>query len=227
MIDGVELSRPDGGGPEGAAWRSEHRAGETPHAFLRRVTRPWHDGVEAAFEAFDLRTRDGLSGFLLRQATALFPLERSLERAGVAELLADWPARRRAPALAADLAQLGVEAPPWVDLPDLPTPCHMLGVLYVVEGSKLGGRVLHRRVVTSPDPEVRGVTGFLGHRHERGWPGFLTVLDAVPPDAQAWAGLRAGAWAAFAAFDAAARCDVVPRSAEAPTRSSLYHQAHA
>ena len=227
MIHGAETAGIERGEPEGGSLHPDGRVGETPHAFLRRVTRPWHDRVEAAFEAFDLRTRDGLSGFLARQSAALLPLERALERAGVAELLADWPARRRAPALAADLAQLGAETPPWVEPPECPTPCHMLGILYVIEGSKLGGRVLHRRVLASPDPQVRAATRFLGHHHERGWSGFLAVLDAAPPAAQAWADLREGAWAAFAAFDAAARLDIVPRFADAPARSSLYDQAHA
>lgn len=210
-------------GCEGAPGRAE----ETPHSLLRRVTRPWHDGVEDAFAVFDLQTLPGLAGFLLRQAAALVPLELALERSGAAERLADWPARRRAAALAADLAGLGLEAPPLSDLPRLPTEHHVLGALYVVEGSKLGGRVLHRRAQASPDPRVRAANGFLGHRDEGGWAKFLAVLNAAPSDPSSRADLVDGARIAFASFHAAARQDPAPRVDGPPTRFGLYHRAHA
>ena len=202
-------------------------AEETPHAYLRRVTRPWHDDVESAFADFDLQTLDGVTGFLLRQASAVIPLERALERAEIADQLADWQARRRTPALAIDLSRLDLAVPAVPDLPDLRPPWESLGAAYVLEGSRLGGRILHRRVLASPDPRVRAIVEFLGHQHERGWPRFLDRLNAAPPDAQVLAALRSGAEIAFSAFHTAARDEHPVRFADVPTRLSLYHQAHA
>ncbi|MDX7950878.1 biliverdin-producing heme oxygenase [Lichenihabitans sp. Uapishka_5] len=214
MMDAPEQAAPD---PDG----------ETPHAFLRRVTRPWHDGVEAAFERFDLRDRQGLSGFLLAQARAVFPLEQALDAAGATALLPDWPARRRAAALRADLAALGLPAPIAPSGPFLPSRDHALGALYVLEGSRLGGRVLHRRVMNSSDVTVRSATGFLAHQVERGWPTFLAVLDGVPSTPAAKRGLQAGADLAFNLFRLAADGAEAPGLPEASTRSGLYRHAHA
>ena len=221
MTDWADITAADRTAPDAAG------ADETPHAYLRRVSRPWHDDVESAFAPFDLQTFDGIAGFLLRQAMALFPLERTLERAGIADQLADWQARRRTPALAIDLSRLGLAIPAVPDLPDLHPPWETLGAAYVLEGSRLGGRVLHRRVLASPDPRVRAIVEFLGHQHERGWPRFLDKLNAAPRDASALAALRSGAQIAFSAFHAAARSELPARFADASTRSSLYHQAHA
>lgn len=229
MIEAAGPAAPDhnGGGDARSAASDSPDARESSHAFLRRVTRPWHDGVEAAFERFDLRGRDGLSGFLLAQARAVLPLEDALEAAGAAALLADWPLRRRAGALRADLARLGLRAPSESPVPALPSPVHGLGALYVLEGSRLGGRVLHRRVLGSPDPAVRSATAFLAHHVERGWPSFLAVLDGVPPTQAAQRDLQSGADLAFGLFRLAADRGGACDFAEPPTRSGLYHHAHA
>ena len=200
---------------------------ETPHGFLRRVTRPWHDGVEQAFEPFDLQTAEGLRGFLLRQATALVPFERALEASGVEGILPDWTLRRRAAMVESDLAHLGASAPVHDPAPRCESAAMMLGALYVLEGSKLGGRVLHRRVLASPDPRVRAAIAFLGHRHDRSWPSFLAVLDGWPLDHAARDELAQGAHMAFAAFRAAAESDGMPASVDTPTRFDRYHPAHA
>lgn len=214
MIDGVEAGAGEAVGAEG------------PHGFLRRVTRPWHDGVEQAFERFDLQTVVGLRGFLVRQAVALVPVERALELSGVDTILPDWPARRRTALILDDLAHLDAAAPDIGTVPGLQGSPAMLGALYVLEGSKLGSRVLHRRLLASPDPRVRRADRFLGHRQHRGWPDFLAVLDASACDAAAREGLAEGARRAFATFHAAAERETVPVFTDAPTRFGRYHPAH-
>lgn len=215
MIDGSDLE--DGGTV----------VAEAPHGFLRRMTRPWHEGVEKAFERFDLQTVEGLRGFLLRQAMALLPLERALEVSDVETVLPDWEARRRTALIVADLAHLGAAPPEITAIPRLDGAPAMLGALYVLEGSKLGGRVLHRRVLESPDSRVRGAGRFLGHRHDRGWPLFLAILATSGRDAAARDGLLDGARIAFAAFRAAAESEVTPAFGGAPTCFGRYHLAHA
>ncbi|MCW6508046.1 biliverdin-producing heme oxygenase [Lichenifustis flavocetrariae] len=190
---------------------SENAIQDTPHAALRRDTRAWHDRVEAGFAPFDLQQIDGLTGFLRRQAMAVLPLEHELDRMGICDLVPDWPQRRRGDALLADLEQLGSARPAPTAAIVLPSRLHALGALYVLEGSRLGGRVLARRVASSPDPRVRTAVRFLTHRLDKGWSTFLATLDAVPPTSAKLACLRDGATKAFSLFDTAPD-EIAPRS---------------
>lgn len=190
----------------------DRQAGETAQAFLRRVTRPWHETVEDAFAPFDLATPAGLGGFLARQAAAVLPLEWALERAGIADQVPDWAARRRSRALMEDLGTLSLAVPAGLRPFAVPSGAHALGSLYVLEGSKLGGRVLLRRAAASSDARVQAATRFLGHHAPGEWRRFVTCLEAAGRDGMA--DLRAGAEAAFALFAAAAAGD----SAEADLR---------
>lgn len=176
---------------------------ESVHTFLRRETERWHLRVEAAFAPFDLVSLPGLAGFLRAQAEAVDPIEAALDQAGIASLLPDWPARRRAAALKRDLEAIG-SGEPFTPLPQpsLGTTAHQLGAVYVLEGSRLGGKVLARRVATSEDPRVLGATNFL--RHEAGpgaWRQFLGVLEAAEPGRE---DLLEGAIEAFSRFETAA-----------------------
>ena len=88
----------------------------------------------------------------------------------------DWPHRRKLAALASDLAVLGL-APHDVrrlahcpDVPELTTTATALGVLYVVEGATLGGRVIadHLRGGAVP-PAALGFLTCYGTRVGRLW----------------------------------------------------------
>lgn len=217
------LREPDTRGTE-APDRAAAAPGETVQAHLRRVTRPWHDAVEDLFAPYDLATADGLGGFLLRQCAAVLPVERALEAAGVAGLVPDWAERRRSDALLADLRRLGLEAPHPLPVFAVPSAAHAMGSLYVLEGSKLGGRVLLRRVLAARDPRVRAASAYLGHHQPGGWARFTAVLNggAAPLD-----GLRAGADAAFALFGAAARGDPNSKAFPPAAGSPLVHFTHA
>ncbi|MFN4283690.1 MAG: biliverdin-producing heme oxygenase [Alphaproteobacteria bacterium] len=154
----------------------------SPHAFLRSETRALHERAESAFARFDLTGAQGYGDFLQAQAAALLPLEAALDDAGAARLLPDWPARRRAPDLSADLAALGRASPPPLPTPAFANDGEAMGALYVLEGSKLGARHLLARLADAPPPS--GATRFLAgaERPERQgqWPAFLARLDAAP-----------------------------------------------
>ena len=176
---------------------------ETAHAVLRRETALWHKAVEDAFAGLDLARRADLALFLQAQAQAVFAIERELDLGGIDRLLPDWPTRRRSDAMKADLQQLGLAPPPLSSLSgrfaDLG---HQLGALYVLEGSRLGGRLLARHVAASPDPAVARVTTFLRHVvHPGAWAGFLVILNATPAPVSA---IVQGAVEAFRLYHAAA-----------------------
>jgi heme oxygenase len=113
-------------------------------AALRAATLADHERVDSLFSAFELGDAAGYRLFLAAQAAAHLPVEQALEAAGVAELLPDWPARRRSHLLEADLAELGLEVPDPLQPPPLPDTPAVLGAVYVIEGSRLGGAVLKR-----------------------------------------------------------------------------------
>ena len=165
---------------------------------LRTATAPDHEQVDAAFAGYDLAVHEDYVRFLIAHARALPAAEDAL----AIHDLPGW--RRRTPMLAADLTALGEI---------MPDPLHFvlpagraaaLGALYVVEGSRLGGVMLARRVGDA----LPGA--YLNARHERGeWRALLAAIDAdVGEDSVAEA--IAGAHAAFALY-AAATGDTVSR----------------
>ncbi|MHA6718212.1 biliverdin-producing heme oxygenase [Sphingomonas sp. RS6] len=115
---------------------------------LREATGAAHARVDAAFGGFDLGRRGGYVALLAAHDEALRPIEARLDASDTVPVIADWPARRRSAALAADLTELGHSAPAPAAAP--PTPfasvAAVAGTLYVLEGSRLGGRLLSRSV---------------------------------------------------------------------------------
>lgn len=200
---------------------------DTAHAFLRAATHVWHERVEEGFAPLDLQEVGGLTQFLRRQAAALLPLERELETRAVEEILPDWPERRRSDALQADLLHLGA-APLDTSLrANLSTHAERLGALYVLEGSRLGGRMLCRRVLGSADPRTRAAVAYLSHSGPRqGWRVFLDILNATGSTHDTRAGLLAGAEQAFGLFHAGASL-AFDGSSLKPLRSDLVHTAYA
>lgn len=151
------------------------RDADTARMMLRAATAAHHDRVDAVFSRADLTDRDGYGRFMLAQAAAHLPVERALTAAGAADVLPDWAERQRAPLILADLAALGLTPP---DSPDsdvaltFDTPAEMLGGIYVLEGSRLGGTLLERSV-----PEGFP-TAFLGAGDSAMWRRLLAALDA-------------------------------------------------
>lgn len=140
-------------------------------AALRAATAAYHDRVDAVFSRADLADPDSYGRFLQAQAGAYLPVEAALERAGAAAVVPDWPMRRRAAALRADLAALGLAAPE--DMPDITfgDAAAVLGGIYVLEGSRLGGALLARSV---PDTFPKA---FLASGDSAGWRRLLQIIE--------------------------------------------------
>ena len=118
--------------------------------------------------------------------------------------------RARAHMLVSDLVALGRTPGPLCDvLPVLPTPSHVVGATYVIEGSTLGGRFILAKL-PPPIAAWRGrATRYLeGYGELTGvrWRAFGVEAEAVPVPEDAIAGAREtfarlGAW--LARFEAA------------------------
>lgn len=144
---------------------------------LRTATGGSHERVDAAFSGFDLTDRLSYARFLSAQAAAHVPVETALEESGVENVLPDWPGRRRADLLRTDLAALGRSLPRADALPAFDTAAEILGAVYVLEGSRLGGALL-RRSVPADLP-----CSFLGASDSAAWRRLLEVLDLQVRDA--------------------------------------------
>ena len=145
----------------------------TPLSPLRSLTRDEHAAVDLLYSRFDLSETAGYRAFLEAQASAHLVIEDAIDSAGSRNVVRDWAERRRAPHLRADLADLGVRAPsPAAAPPQLRTEAALLGAIYVLEGSRLGGAVLAPRVKAGLP--VR----FLTARPAPGaWRSLLALLD--------------------------------------------------
>lgn len=169
-------------------------------AQLRAATAAQHRVLDALGERFDLTTGAGYGAFLTAQAAALPGLE---ARLAAGPLPRGWQAERRAPALASDLAALGLAPPRPLACPPLESAALRVGALYVLEGSRLGAVVLLRRVVQA----LPGApTAFLAQGQGGGlWPAFVAWLEALDPEALPPEAVAEGAGEAFAVFTAAFR----------------------
>lgn len=166
--------------------------------FLKRRTDAAHARVDALFSKLDLSKAEDYRTFLSAQAGPHLSVEAAIDAAGAEMFLPDWPARRRGEALRQDLADLGLESPPPQALP-LDGEAETLGAIYVLEGSRLGGAMLKRRVPSSAPRR------FLDQDQASGmWRKLLEKLDEALYDE---ARLEAAAGAAervFARFEAEA-----------------------
>jgi heme oxygenase len=113
---------------------------------LRAGTAAEHERVDRLFSALDLALADDYRRFLLAQAAAFLPVEAALDAAGAELLVPDWTARRRGDLLRQDIAALAASLPPAEPVPVLLATPQILGALYVLEGSRLGGARLKRGV---------------------------------------------------------------------------------
>lgn len=104
----------------------------------------------------------------------------------IADIIPDLEERRKEPLIKADLHALGNTAPNVADLPftsaDLPFPAAFaMGIMYVMEGSTLGGRVILKHVQPllglEEDTDARF---FGGYKSQTGsyWKKFVDVLTS-------------------------------------------------
>ncbi len=136
------------------------------------------------------------------------PFEAAVDRAGPSGLPpAEW---RRAHLLRSDMAALGQSEATIQRLPRYPvvssqwTPAWAMGVLYVIEGSTLGGRVLARQLDHLAPQDSEFGRSFLlagtGMGHVR-WRDFCAAIDACGTDTASRAEMVAGAVETFRCFE--------------------------
>ncbi|MCL6697734.1 biliverdin-producing heme oxygenase [Sphingomonas sp. NSE70-1] len=141
-------------------------------SIIRSRTRHEHVRTEVIYTDFDLQTRQGYKRFLIAQASASLAVEQSLEKAGVADVVDDWPDRRRSHLIYDDLDELSIGAIRIQPPTSLGSWAEILGAVYVLEGSRLGGKVLRKQVFQSAP------TRFLDAQGKPGaWRAFLAELE--------------------------------------------------
>lgn len=184
----------------------------SPRDHLRMATRQAHDRVDAAFAGFGPDDPAGYRLFLQSHHSVLPVCEAALAAAGVEALLPDWQLRQRAPVLAADLRDLGLQ-PDFQSTP-IPSlaPPEMLGMLYVLEGSRLGGAFLAKRLRANPDPCCRRASRYLRHGEgERFWPTFVVFFNSLPMVREELPEVTRAALRTFDLFAAAATTAAKPQ----------------
>jgi heme oxygenase len=182
----------------------EGRSAGTVRALLRRSTADQHAELDAKVSALLSGHEADYILFLHASAAALVPLENALEAAGVASILPDWDARTRRRALICDLADFGGAAQTTLCIPAIETEAFCFGVLYVLEGSRLGATLLARRISERPDHRVRTAMRYLNHgAGQRLWPTFLKRLERAQSVRNAPHDAISGARSAFAIFSLA------------------------
>ena len=172
--------------PASRCWPDVEAVGPTPLTLLRTATRDAHEAVESAFDwQARVGTRAGYRGTL----AALYGFHAGWEPRATAVL--DGPAvfegRSRLHLLRDDLRQLGmtdsaIDGLPRPDLPVLADPAAALGSLYVVEGSRLGGRLIARHVEAVLGLEQGAGASYHGAAAGAGWRTLCVHLDHALAD---------------------------------------------
>lgn len=181
----------------------------TLRATLRAATRQDHDRVDQLGGAFDFTNPSDYEAFLRAHAAVLPGVEAALDSAPAEDLPPAWAQRCRTAALTADLAALDLAPPPQAASPlALPDRATRLGALYVLEGSRLGGAVLRRRLAAS---QPQAPDAYLAHgAGQPFWRSFLHWLDGqVMSEAQTDAAVE-GARQVFRAFEMAFKIETSP-----------------
>ena len=149
---------------------------------LRQETRPAHDALENAEFNQALRagtvSSENTSRFLARLYGFVVPFEEHL-RAHSAWFGPEWelPRRYRSHLLRQDLPQAAA-LPLAAELPPLHTWPQLLGALYVMEGSTLGGQVIARQLAKTGI----AVPVYFSNRAEQTgplWKSFVQLLTAA------------------------------------------------
>jgi heme oxygenase len=154
------------------------------HAFSRRnslrgATDHLHRDLDRIVASFRLSDATHYRRFLQASAATLIAIEQLLESAGVAQLLPDWAQRSRREPIISDLHHLNSQAQPLALRRTAPTPAEVFGILYVLEGSRLGAQELLDQVLASSDENVRNASAYLRHGQGQSnlWRSFLQQLE--------------------------------------------------
>jgi len=163
------------------------------HTVLDQKIAPLLTGDERAYR-----------NFLQRTALVLLPLEHALQAANVTSIVTDWPARRRSDALISDLRLLRVTVPDRQSFNVPGSEARLLGMLYVLEGTRPGAEHQLRTVSNHGSMLVKSATAYLAHG--AGQPLWQSFLERLEKSRHAHAerdATLAGATLVFTMYDAA------------------------
>ncbi|MCU1763495.1 biliverdin-producing heme oxygenase [Pseudomonas sp. 14P_8.1_Bac3] len=171
---------------------------------LNQITHEPHTRLDALVKAHaPFETQANFARFVVAQYLFQSELVALYNDAELTAIVPDLPARCRAEAAKADLADLDTEVPaPVAGAVHHPSKAEALGWLFVSEGSKLGAAFLIKRAVGL------GLSETFGARHlgepaggrAQGWKTFVKTLDDLELSAEEEAELDKGAIAAFNRF---------------------------
>lgn len=174
---------------------------------LKTETAAAHDRLDAGLDLFEGRER--YAAALARFWGFYAGAEPQLDRCGATTALADWPQRRKLPALRADLLALGlspdaIDALPVRCFEDRPDTGAGFGWLYVLEGATLGGAVIarHLRKAETVPPSALTFHTLYGRQLGSRWRAFHAALAAwVGEDRTRGDAVVVGALSTFDAFE--------------------------
>ncbi|MHC8306976.1 biliverdin-producing heme oxygenase [Pseudomonas sp. PB3P13] len=171
---------------------------------LNLITHEPHTKLDALVKAHaPFETQANFARFVVAQYLFQSELVSLYDDIELIAIVPDLPARCRAEAAKADLADLETEVPePVAGAVTRPTKAEALGWLFVSEGSKLGAAFLIKRAVGLGLSETFGARHLAepaGGRAE-GWKSFVKTLDGLAFSAQEEAELDKGAIDAFNRF---------------------------
>ena len=158
----------------------------TASRLLREATAQQHLAVEQ-LPAMRALMRDSLSvpdyvQVLRRHHAALAGWEQRESAWLHASGDADWRYQPRSPLLEQDLAVLRATPPLPAPAPPAPDACNCWGMLYVVEGSRLGGRLIARHLRQTLAAAAPALAYFeLGHAEPASWRRFQQRLEQALP----------------------------------------------
>ena len=154
---------------------------DSVRSFLMASTGALHRRLDACASAFDLNTDPGTREFLIFMWRGCAPSEAELTRAGAIRVLKEWPHRRRAKLLEADLGgRLAVPRP---------------RISYASEAEVWGARMLARST------GVAARSAFIRNSVDCGfWPKFIARLGEADRRLADRDGIAAGARKCFTAF---------------------------
>lgn len=166
---------------------------------LRNDTQYDHDRIDALYGRYDLTDRADLTDFLQAHALAL-----SWCADAVPSHQAEFSTLMRGliAAIGDDLTRL--DAPAQSHWPAKPNRLRgdPLGLIYVVAGSRLGGRVLVRQILAAEDPVVASATRYLTcPEGDALWKDVQAALKEWTGDSDQEAKLVEGARSAFQYFE--------------------------
>lgn len=160
------------------------------HRRLRVATEDLHQRVDQQAGDFDLATVRGQREFLTMMIGGLSAVEPALDRSGAEQVFSPWPSRRRLGAACEELGETTEVS--HSDAIDYTDEAEIWGALYVLEGSRLGSRLLAKQAPGSQFLELSA--------EDRMWPAFLDALGAADERLRDPQGMIRGAEKTFAAF---------------------------